>query len=420
MSRHRSLARLRVVLAFAIGAVLVADGAALAIHGPATPASVLTRGEASAPSGNTSTTTAAPGDPAAVVTTTAPASLPGVPPTTRHPTSSIPTVPPVSPIPIPLPPKTTIPSLNIPVPPPTGLWPAWGPAPHQASRPILFTRDGSIDVINPDGMAMHQLASYGSHPSWSANGTQIVFRGPESTSSPCPTTDLYVMNADGTGQHRLPATPGTNLCADEREPSWSPDGARIAYIENGTNYPPGLYVVNTDGTGRRLVCACVSYPGQWDDGPSWSPDGTHLLFTAYEYGAVLYMIGVDGSGKTRLASHARSGHWSRNGDVIVFTYDGDNSDSAGIALLDRNGGVHRLTTPRPYVVSNSTPPWAQMDAFPQWAPDDSAIVFSSNRDHLDDASGHLELFVIKPDGTNVRKITSRPCCSTRSIDWPAW
>jgi Tol biopolymer transport system component len=61
-----------------------------------------------------------------------------------------------------------------------------------------------------------------------------------------------------------------------------------------------------------------------------------------------------------------------------------------------------------------------MDAFPQWAPDDSAIVFSSNRDHLDDGSGHLELFVIRPDGSNIRKITSQTCCSTRSIDWPSW
>jgi Tol biopolymer transport system component len=235
------------------------------------------------------------------------------------------------------------------------------------------------------------------------------------------------MNADGTGKHRL-SGPGKfpGICPDEYTPSWSPDGRFIAYYETGLLPGPGsgsrgINVMNADGTGRRHLCDCGDAGNPWDDGPSWSPDGTRVLFTALERGGGIDMINVDGSGRTRIINNgARGGRWSRDGERIVFTAGGSGPDAAGLSVIDRSGTVHRLTVPRPYVHTGATPPWMQVDAFPYWSPDGSRIVFSSNRDHLDDASGHVELFVINPDGTGLRKLTSKPCCASRAIDRPSW
>ena len=57
--------------------------------------------------------------------------------------------------------------------------------------------------------------------------------------------EIYVMNADGTGQTRLADNPSA-----DRIPSWSPDGSRIAFYSNRDgNWE--IYVMNSDGTGHN-------------------------------------------------------------------------------------------------------------------------------------------------------------------------
>ena len=59
--------------------------------------------------------------------------------------------------------------------------------------------------------------------------------------------EIYVMNADGTGQTRLTASPGA-----DRNPDWSPSGSRILFNtdRDGQNE---IYVMNADGTGQARL-----------------------------------------------------------------------------------------------------------------------------------------------------------------------
>ena len=61
-------------------------------------------------------------------------------------------------------------------------------------------------------------------PAWSPDGSKIVFSRRQESLGP---GDLYIINADGTGEVRLTSDPG-----DERDPTWSPDGQTIAYTGN--------------------------------------------------------------------------------------------------------------------------------------------------------------------------------------------
>src|SRR5438445_3966747 len=148
---------------------------------------------------------------------------------------------------------------------------------------------------------------------------------------------------------------------------------------------------------------------------SVSPDGNRLLFTQ---GAGIYMINADGSGMRKLLDDAVGGRWSRDGSQLLFSKTASNG-TYFLATLDRSGAVHQLTISKPYAPSGTAPPWPQIDAFPQWAPDGSMIVFASNRDHLNDHDSPLELFIVNPDGTGLRKITSKPQDGPR-VDEPAW
>src|SRR3989441_12027250 len=94
-------------------------------------------------------------------------------------------------------------------------------------------------------------------------------------------------------------------------PVWSPDGCQIAFrsVLETPGGPIGrISIINADGTGLRQV---TPEPGPldfaFDEGPTWSPDGTRLAFTR---NSVLHIINVDGTGMTALPNERSEEHTS--------------------------------------------------------------------------------------------------------------
>jgi TolB protein len=190
-------------------------------------------------------------------------------------------------------------------------------------RPIRLTRVQS-DPRNP---------VLDAHPRWSADGRRIVFHRYRTTGS-----TVYVVNAKGGGLRSL---------GDGYDPSWSPDGKRIALAAK----PPdsdtfNIYVMRPDGRNRTRL---TTNP-EGDSNPEWSPDGKLIAF--------------DGTAQ-------------RDSDIYLVRADGTSR--------------RRLTTTS----------GADVDA--TWSPDGKRIVFASRR-----VGGQFDLYIMKTDGSQQTRLTQLP------------
>jgi Tol biopolymer transport system component len=129
---------------------------------------------------------------------------------------------------------------------------------------VLFAAQSCrSDLTSAEKPTSSRMTAGDSHPSWSPDGTRIVFQSRIGTNS-----EIYMMDADGSNQIRL-----TNDPADDEMPSWSPDGKRIIFSSNRDGNRE-IYVMNADGSNQiRLT---NNPANDWE--PSWSPDGKRIAF----------------------------------------------------------------------------------------------------------------------------------------------
>lgn len=228
-----------------------------------------------------------------------------------------------------------------------------------------------IWTMNADGSSQKMLSDFASEPSFSPDGKRITFYGHEGMEGG---NGLWIMNTDGTGREVK------RNDADVRYPRWSPDNKYIAFWN-----PP--YIVNV----YQLVDSSVRSAVDGEH-PAWSPDGRRLVVKSCASGGLecgLYTVGVDGGGKTQLTGNAEDGipAWSPDGRNIAFIckLEGDTFD---ICIVNADGsGRQNLTSNNP-----------GHDINPAWLPDGSGIVFYSVRE------GKWGIYAMNVDGSGVQKI----------------
>src|SRR5262249_22720868 len=129
-------------------------------------------------------------------------------------------------------------------------------------------------------------------PAWSPDGRQIAItllrQEPDETFS---LPSIEVMNADGTGRHRL---------TDGLFPDWSPDGKSllITRFEELSDGSTALYVIDPKSGKARGPLRKDAMMGVW------SPDGRRIAFVRLEDGIMtgLFAMNADGSSERRLGA----------------------------------------------------------------------------------------------------------------------
>ena len=288
----------------------------------------------------------------------------------------------------------------------------------QAQIAFVSKRDGNLEiyVMDADGGNQRNLTNNLGRdifPSWSPDGKRIVFisnrDGHVDAIGGWPTSEIYVMDADGGNPQNL-----TNDRNDDRSPSWSPDGKRIAFTSERDGFRKDfvitseIYVMDADGGNPQNLTNDRN-----DDGyPSWSPDGKRIVFSSGrdghfigEFGITseIYVMDADGGNQQRLTENRQydgKPSWSPDGERIAFMSDrkGDFENYEIYVMGTDGGNLQRLTNNR------------GDDKSPSWSPDGKRIAFSSDR------GGNRQIYVMDADGGNQRNLTNNP----HSDHSPAW
>lgn len=214
--------------------------------------------------------------------------------------------------------------------------------------------DGSIQRLTAT-----KISEY--FPKLSPDGTKIAF-----AVTSAKTAGIYVINSDGTGR--------TQLTTFGIQPAWSPDRTKIAFVSNG------IWVADVNGGVATQLTSDGFYP-------AWSPDGSQIAFCsdATTPDMDIWIMNWDGSN-----AHV---YLSLPGDDMDVVWSGLNQ-LAFCRYVDRSNGFD-IFTYDPATGTLTRLARAGDDWWPSWSPDGTRIAFSGS------SRSGTRIYTIKTDGSEL-------------------
>jgi len=336
--------------------------------------------------------------------------------------------------------------------------PSWSP---DGSR-IAFQsyRDGNFHLwsVKPDGSDLRQHTKGGydhREPMWSPDGKYLLCSSDRAANG---NYDIWEIELANGAAKQLTTNP-----ADDYQPAYAPDGKTIAFVSVRPE-GPGIYLRSIDGTEKKLIAmggGATAVPGMsrapTPNGPSWSPDGTQLAFSAISNLETTLMVATVATGEQRKLTSAGEDifpfrpAWV-NAGTLLYTADGrikmlSLSEGSALAVKtlvfhapldvvtphykpkahDFSGGAPRpvkgirgpavspdgtriafsalgdlwllkIGDPKPQRLTDDL----FFDGDPAWAPDGKSLAFISDR------NGYFNLFQYTLASREVRALTSTP------------
>jgi Tol biopolymer transport system component len=277
------------------------------------------------------------------------------------------------------------------------------PDSQDANERILYLREGSVWSMHADGSEQNEItvraaAAPDEAPALGPGGNFAFASARDGASK------IYVANLEEGIARAI--TDGAD--GGDREPAWSPDGKRIAFVRGDPHDQRHLYVVDVaGGAPTALVEGDDDHPERVG-APTWSPDGKRMVFAADRrggHGTLLWLVDSDGKNLARLTAprqgawfiHDRRPAWAPDGSVIAFASNrhvssGDHATDFDIYAIRPDGSELVQLTEDPGVADN-----------PTFSPDGNRIFFASTRDAKNDYE--VEIYVMPAAGGDQRRMT---------------
>jgi TolB protein len=221
---------------------------------------------------------------------------------------------------------------------------------------------------------------------------------------------LWVANSDLSNAVQLTSGPSSTIFSD-----WRPDGSRIVFDSDRTStadeFHVDVFTMKPDG-GDVVRLTDVGFNGE----PAYSPDGGEIVFESdrgdVPDGEGIYVMDADGTNVRRLTTNLdgfdQSPEFSPDGATVVFDRQRfehlggrarpDAGGTSALFVVKADGtGLRRLT------------PWGVQANDADWAPDGSRLVFQSENHH---DGNNADLYVLNADGSGLTRITHNPPTSS--------
>jgi Tol biopolymer transport system component len=166
--------------------------------------------------------------------------------------------------------------------------------------------------------------------------------------------DIWLFDAAGGASTRLTSDPGWDAF-----PTWSPDGSRIIFTSNRGGGVYDLYQKSSSGAGKEELF----YQSTEGKGPnSWSPDGRFLIYYSIGQPTHLRLLAVDGPADRKPAPlvdpqfASVTGRFSPDGRWIAYSSNESGKNEISVRPFDAAAG----TTGNPVIVTSGggrTPLW---------------------------------------------------------------
>jgi Tol biopolymer transport system component len=191
----------------------------------------------------------------------------------------------------------------------------------------------------------------------------------------------------------LDSSPVKTLLAtsrNETNPSWSPDGAQFAYVQNSVGPGTEIWLRTVDGDWSRPLLSSTR-PAVTHTNPRFSPDGRRLVYESWSpEGYILWVTTLGGGAPVRLTTERNHQHhpaWSPDGNWIA--YRANVGDERLVEKVPSGGG-------RPVTLARTATASSIM-----WSPTGQWLCYT------DGQAFHL----VSPDGARRRKLADSAATS---------
>jgi len=246
----------------------------------------------------------------------------------------------------------------------TGL--SFSPAGTKIAFTKLVNGSHELYTMSPSGTSTTRLtnnADFDDSPAFSPDSKKIAFKsnrdGNGVNEYADPDNEIWVMNAapendTDIGPANRPVRLTTNAASDG-DPNWSPDGTKIVFFSRRADPDGDIYIMNADGTGQKRLTTSAEI----DLLPEFSPDGKRIVFQSLRDGDdEIYTMNIDGTGTKKLTNNTISDHhptFSPNGKKIAFSRASQSVRDQQIYTMNIDGtGVQKLTTD---TLGDTRPTW---------------------------------------------------------------